>query len=84
MMTVSGLHWSAKCYYRGIEICDQCFSPAVKIGFSSDMYEVTESTGYVNVQVVKNGSSDEPIIVLFNTTAGTALGIYPLHSYREE
>ena len=40
------------------------------------MYEVTESVGSVNVQVVKNGSSDITVSVLLNTTAGTALGIY--------
>ena len=50
------------------------FSSAVMIGFSSDMYEVTESTGSVNVTVVKSGSSDITVSVLLNTTAGTALG----------
>jgi len=39
------------------------------------VYEVTESTGSVNVQVVKNGSSDITVSVLLNTTEGTALGI---------
>ena len=40
------------------------------------MYEVTESTGSVNVQVVNNGSNDIAISVLLNTIAGTALGKY--------
>ena len=44
------------------------------VGFSSHVYEVTESTGSVNVHVVKNCSSDIAISVLLNTTAGTALG----------
>ena len=48
----------------------------MSIGFSSDVYEVTESTGSVNVQVVKNGSNDIAVSVLLNTTAGTALGEY--------
>lgn len=38
------------------------------------MYEVTESTNSVNVQVVKNGSSDIVVSVLLSTAAGTALG----------
>ena len=46
----------------------------MRIGFSSDVYEVTESNAYVNVQVVKNGSSGIALSVLLNTTAGTALG----------
>ena len=52
-----------------------CATSAVRIGFSSDVYEVTESTGFVNVQVVKNGSNDLALSVLLNTAAGTALGI---------
>ena len=55
----------------------------MKIGFSSDMYEVTESTGSVNVEVVKNGSSDIAVSVYLNTTAGTALGVYSLHNYKD-
>ena len=52
----------------------------MEIGFSSDIYEVTEPAGSVNVQVVKNGSSDIAVSVLLNTTAGTALGtLYSLH-----
>ena len=47
----------------------------MRIGFSSDVYEVTESTGFVNVQVVKNGSNDLALSVLLNTATGTALGI---------
>ena len=50
------------------------FFSAVRIGFSSDVYEVTESVGSVNVQVIKNGSNDISVSVLLNTTAGTALG----------
>ena len=53
-----------------------CVSSVVRIGFSSDVYEVTESTGSVNVQVVNNGSNDIAISVLLNTIAGTALGKY--------
>ena len=50
--------------------------PAVTIGFSSDMYEVTESARSVIVQVVKNGSNDIVVPVLLNPTSGTALGKY--------
>ena len=46
----------------------------MRIGFLSHAYEVTESTGSVIVQVVKNGSNDIAVSVLLNTTAGTALG----------
>jgi len=59
-----------------------CFSPAVTIRFSSDVYEVTESIGYVNVQVVKNGSNDIGVSVLLNTTAGTALGSHSHYTRR--
>ena len=52
------------------------FSPAVRIGFSSPVYEVLESAAQVNVQVVKNYSNDIVVSVLLNTTAGTALGKY--------
>lgn len=51
-------------------------STAVKIGFLSDVYEVNESTGYVNLQVVKNGSNEIVVSVLLNIIAGTALGNY--------
>ena len=54
----------------------------MEIRFSSDVYEVTESMGSVNIQVVKNGSSDIAVSVLLNTTAGTALGIYPPYTLR--
>ena len=50
------------------------FLSAVRIGFSSHVYEVTESMGSVSVQVVKNGSNDIAVSVLLNTTAETALG----------
>ena len=48
----------------------------MEIGFSLDVYEVTESTGYVSVQVVKNGSNDITVSMLLNTIEGTALGKY--------
>ena len=54
----------------------------MKIGFSLDVYEVTESTGSVNVQVVKNGSNDIAVSVLLHTAAGTALGIYTYTQHR--
>ena len=46
----------------------------MEIGFGSDVYEVTESTGSVIVRVVKNGPNDIAVSVLLNITAGTALG----------
>ena len=52
------------------------WSPAVRIGISSDIYNVTESTGFVRVEVVKTGSNSIFVSVLLNTTAGTALGKY--------
>ena len=52
------------------------FYPAVRIGFSSNVYEVSESSVSVNVQVVKNGTNDIVASVLFNTMAGSALGNY--------
>ena len=52
------------------------FSPVVRIGFSSVVYEVVESTGQVDVQVVKHLPSDIEVSVFLNTTAGTALGKY--------
>ena len=45
-------------------------------------YEVSESTGSVNVQVVKNGSNDIAVSVLLTITAGTALGMYPAQTER--
>ena len=57
--------------------------PAVRIGLSSDVYEVMESSGFVTVQVVKNGSNDIAVSVLLNTTAGTALGKYTRYTDRE-
>ena len=44
--------------------------------FSTSVYEVTESAGYVNVQVVKSGFNDIAVSVLFSTIAGSALGTY--------
>ena len=55
----------------------------MRIGFSSEVYEVAEFTGSVNVQVVKNGSSDISISVLLHTAAGTALSI-SLHGMNNE
>ena len=46
------------------------------IGFSSDSYDVTESTGSVKVVVVINGSNGISLSVLFHTTACSALGMY--------
>ena len=54
----------------------------MRIGLSSDVYEVTESSDHVNVQIVKNGSNDIAISVLLNTTGGTALGKY--NHYKDE
>ena len=48
----------------------------MKIRLLSDVYEVTESAGYVNLQVVKNGSNDITLNVLLSTIAGSALGKY--------
>ena len=48
----------------------------MEIGFSLDVYEVTESAGSVNVQVVKNGSNDITVSVFLNTIEETALGKY--------
>jgi len=50
------------------------WSPAVRIGILSDEYNVTESLGFVRVQVVKTGSNGIFVSVLFHTSAGTALG----------
>ena len=61
-------------------VCDQWFvfgfSSAVSLGFSSPVYEVTESAGSMNVHVVKNGSSDIAISVFLTTSTGTALSNY--------
>lgn len=37
---------------------------------------ITESADFVNVQVIKNGSSDIALSVFLSTTAGSALGNY--------
>lgn len=68
MMTVRKYFFLPSSYYS------TSLLPAVKIGFSSDVYDVSESTPFLNVQVVKNGSNDIAVSVLLYTTAGTALG----------
>ena len=83
MMTVSGpclvqntLGFSSTCSVISF------WSPAVRIGISSDVYNVTESAGFVRVHVVKTGSNDIFVSVLLNTTAGTALGKHVCPLYR--
>ena len=48
----------------------------MRIGFSSNLYEVTELTGSVNVVVVKNGSNDISLSVFLRTNVDSALGMY--------
>ena len=46
----------------------------VMVGFDRGSYNVSESNSYVEVVVVKQGSSDVNITVLLRTADGTARG----------
>ncbi len=51
-----------------------CFSlsTVVQVGFGEDSYRVTENEGMVTLQIIKQGITNETLMVMFQTEDGTA------------
>jgi len=59
------------------------YTPAVvRVEFEFTLYNVSESSPYVEVSVVKQGSSDVNVTVLLSAVDGTAIGKYILGDIR--
>ncbi len=54
--------------------CVPCFSTVVTVRFAVASYSVTEGDGIVSIGVIKVGSSEVDVTVLFQTNDGTAKG----------
>ena len=44
------------------------------VGFTTTSYTVSESAGFVNLSVVREGLTSQTVSVILNTTDGSAMG----------
>ena len=58
----------------GILSCFMLFFQAVTISFSPIQYNVDESAGAVQLQLVTSGSINIPVTIMVSTMDGTAVG----------
>jgi len=57
-----------------LQLISPCSSPVLMFRFDPTSYTVSESSGFVNITVVKQNSTSQTVNITLSTTDGTAAG----------